>query len=212
MTETPTPFIENENHTDRATTDPIFLSGTATLKRNRLTVFFRGYLVIPQLIVLSVCSYGYGLAYIFAWIGAMFMGHLPLWAYNFTVWILRFQTYVNAYQMLLTQPWPPFSGNDPYPLTVKISDEPFKQNRLGMFFRGLLIIPAILYMFVLSIPYLIFYIVMWLSGLFLGKVSEKKLTFQLKLHQYMLRSSAYLLLATNVYPKFEDTEVSIVKE
>ena len=42
---------------------------------------------------------------------------------------------------LAADPYPPFDGSSDYPIDVRIAP-PVEQGRLGVFFRGLLAIPA----------------------------------------------------------------------
>jgi hypothetical protein len=77
--------------------------------RNRLTVAFRFILVIPQYIVLAVL----GLVAFFAVIGGFFVvlftRKWPEGLQEFVLGVLRWNTRVLAYSLLLVDPYPPFS-------------------------------------------------------------------------------------------------------
>ena len=77
--------------------------------RNRLTVLFRWLLVIPQLFVLGLV----GIAAFFAWLAALVAvvvtGRWPEGLWDFLVGYLRWTLRVNAYALLLTDRYPPFS-------------------------------------------------------------------------------------------------------
>ena len=77
--------------------------------RNRLTVAFRFILVIPHLIVLAVLGIA---AWAAAFIGAfvvLFTGAWSVGLRDFVVGVFRWSTRVNAYMLLLTDEYPPFS-------------------------------------------------------------------------------------------------------
>jgi hypothetical protein len=77
--------------------------------RNRLTVAFRFILVIPHAIVLAVLAL---VAYICVIIGVfvvLFTGQWSAGLRDFVVGVFRWGTRVNAYILLLTDEYPPFS-------------------------------------------------------------------------------------------------------
>ena len=77
--------------------------------RNRLTVAFRFILVIPHLIVLSVLAL---VAYLLVLVNVVVVLVTGSWSAgmrDFVVGTLRWATRVNAYQLLLTDEYPPFS-------------------------------------------------------------------------------------------------------
>ena len=77
--------------------------------RNRLTVAFRFILVIPHLIVLGVLAL---VAYLLVLINVfvvLFTGAWSAGMRDFVVGTLRWATRLNAYQLLLTDEYPPFS-------------------------------------------------------------------------------------------------------
>jgi hypothetical protein len=77
--------------------------------RNRLTVGFRFILVIPQIIVLGLLAIVVMFAMIGAFFAVLFTGRWPEGLWNFVLGFMRWSTRVNAYFMLLTDRYPPFS-------------------------------------------------------------------------------------------------------
>jgi hypothetical protein len=89
---------------------PIRLAGDGTIEgRNRLTVFFRYFMLIPHAIVLAVLGLVGGVLILVAWIAALFTGSVPAGIHNFLAGLLRWTTRVGAYMLLLTDEYPPFS-------------------------------------------------------------------------------------------------------
>lgn len=77
--------------------------------RNRLTTFFRGILVIPQAIVLIFLYIAVGVVWFIAFFAVLFTGRWPEGLRTFVVGVVRWQTRVSAYALLLTDEYPPFS-------------------------------------------------------------------------------------------------------
>jgi hypothetical protein len=77
--------------------------------RNRLTVLFRLLLVIPQLIVLAIVGIAATIAWIIGFFAVLFTARWPEGIRDFIVGYMRWSLRVNAYFMLLTDEYPPFS-------------------------------------------------------------------------------------------------------
>jgi hypothetical protein len=77
--------------------------------RNRLTVFFRFILAIPQFIVLAVLGVALYVVYIIAFFAVLFTGRFPEGLRTFVVGVTRWYVRVMAYHLLLTDVYPPFS-------------------------------------------------------------------------------------------------------
>jgi hypothetical protein len=77
--------------------------------RNRLTVGFRWILVIPHLIVLAFLGLA-ALIVALVWVFViLFTGTWSQGVRDFIVGVIRWSTRVNAYMLLLTDEYPPFS-------------------------------------------------------------------------------------------------------
>ena len=79
------------------------------LNRNRVTVFFRLILAIPQFIALFFVGIGAGFAVIAAFFVVLFTGAWPPGLRDFVVGVMRWNLRVQAYLLLLTDIYPPFS-------------------------------------------------------------------------------------------------------
>jgi uncharacterized protein DUF4389 len=88
--------------------NPATLWCARAIERNRLTTFFRGLLVIPHLIVLSLFGIVASLALIAAWFAVLFTGRWPDGLKQFVLGFFRWQFRVTAYYLLLTDVYPPF--------------------------------------------------------------------------------------------------------
>ena len=79
------------------------------LSRNRVSVAFRPILVIPQLLAVWAIGFAWGITTIIAWFAILFTGRYPSALYWFGTGALRWTTRVEAYLLLLTDEYPPFT-------------------------------------------------------------------------------------------------------
>jgi hypothetical protein len=77
--------------------------------RNRLTVFFRLLLVIPQVVALAVAWIAGFVCVVIAFFAVLFTGTWPAGLRKFVYGLMRWNIRVNAYLNLLTDEYPPFS-------------------------------------------------------------------------------------------------------
>jgi hypothetical protein len=80
-----------------------------THNRNRLTSLFRGFMVVPHLIVLYFLSIAAAVVLVISWFAALFTANVPAGLHGFLEGFLRWNTRVGAYFLLLTDEYPPFS-------------------------------------------------------------------------------------------------------
>ncbi len=76
--------------------------------RNRLTIFFRYFMVLPHLVVLMFVGIALYVVLIVGWFAVIILGRWPTGLGEFVVGFLRWSTRVNAYFYLLTDRYPPF--------------------------------------------------------------------------------------------------------
>lgn len=80
-----------------------------TLPRDRLGVALRLILVIPQLLALWAISIAWAVTTAIAWFSILLTGRYPAALYEFAVGALRWNVRVEAYLLLLSDRYPPFS-------------------------------------------------------------------------------------------------------
>ncbi|MET0928896.1 MAG: DUF4389 domain-containing protein [Aeromicrobium sp.] len=76
--------------------------------RSRLTIFFRGLLVIPHFIVAFFLFIAVYVVYIIGWFAVIILGRWPAGLESFLVGFIRWSSRLNAYYYLLTDEFPPF--------------------------------------------------------------------------------------------------------
>jgi hypothetical protein len=186
-----------ETQSDR---HPIGLIVEDDLKRNRLTVFFRLLLAIPQAIWIVLWGIAVYVALIVAWFAAVFTGHVPEGLHRFIGSYLRAVTHLAGYLLLLADPWPPFGGAEgTYPVDLRV-DGPETQSRLTVLFRLLLAIPALLLSYVFRLVNQIVAFLGWFYCLFTGRMNEGMRDLSAWMLRYELQTYGYVFLLTGKYP------------
>jgi hypothetical protein len=196
---------------------------------NRLTVAFRLILVIPHLFLVGGGSFygGGGASYqddsvwvvtlslasagiltfvasilvFIAWFAILFTGRFPESFRDFVMMIYRWTMNVHAYIALQTDPYPPFSGNAPYPLRVQVRPDDI-HNRLTVAFRFLLVIPHAIVLAFLQIAQGVVSIIAWFAILFTGQYPEGMYNFSVGVSRWYARVYAYMYLLVDEYPPF----------
>jgi Domain of unknown function (DUF4389) len=181
---------------------PIRLVVNDDLQRNRLTVFFRLILAIPGLLWASLWGVIAILAWIVSWFATLFMGRTPDGLHTFLATFLRYVTHLRAYLLLVADPFPGFAGRPgSYPIDLDV-DPPAPQNRLTVFFRIILAIPALIVTNILSNLSELLAIFSWFVALVTGRVPEGLRNFAALALRIETQTYAYVLLLTDRYPSF----------
>ena len=181
---------------------PIRLVVNDDLQRNRLTVFFRLILAIPHFLWLTLWGVIAVLAWIVNWFATLFMGRSPDGLHNFLATYLRYATHVRAYALLVADPFPGFTGTQgTYPIDLEV-DPSEPQNRLTVFFRFVLAIPALLLMYILSNLTQLLAVFSWFIALVMGRVPEGLRNFAALALRIETQTYAYLMVLTSRYPSF----------
>ena len=172
--------------------------------RNRLTVFFRYFVVIPWQIVAAIYAFVAQFAAFFAWFAIVFTGRYPEGLYNLNAGFLRLQSRVNGFYYLLTDAYPPFSGQDDqgYPVRVGVPPPLDIYSRAKTFFRLIIGIPVMLLALVQSLIVGVCAFIAWFAILFTGRLPEGLYEPIRNGGAYLTRAGAYFLLLTETYPPF----------
>ena len=188
---------------------PISYEVDAALEgRNRLTTFFRYIVSIPWLIVAYVYGIVAQIAAVIAWFAIVFTGRYPEGIYNFNAGYLRMYSRTYSFMHLMTDEWPPFSGEeDPgYPVRIGVAPPLDTYSRLKTGFRFIIAIPVLLLAIVQSLILYICVIIAWFAVLFTGKLPEGLFNPMRAALAYLTRAEAYLLLLTENWPPFSYEE------
>jgi hypothetical protein len=180
--------------------DTVDFTIEAPAERKRLRTLLRPILILPWLIIENVWSQ---LAIVFAviqWFVILISGRRNGDIQRIQEAYLGFASRAYTWSGLLYDEWPSFADNEAGSgthLTVNTETPP---NRLTNFFRLILAIPGIIIAIVFSLVIAVLTLVVWLIIIISGKMPAGLQSFLLKLHRYVIRLNAYVLLMTDRYP------------
>jgi hypothetical protein len=123
---------------------PVRITLQDDLRRSRLTVFFRLLLALPHMVWFFGWTALIQYAALLAWLWSLVTGRVPDFLHRFLASWIRYGFHVGAYIHLAANPFPGFIGRSGYPVDLVLPLRPERQRRLGIFFRFLLALPAIL--------------------------------------------------------------------
>jgi hypothetical protein len=181
---------------------PIMVAVADQGPQRRATVVFRVILVLPHLFLLYFVSLAAGLIAFIGWWGALFTGRLPQFAVSFLSGYLRWTTRVYAYDLLLTDVYPPFTFDDEpaYPVRVAIP-QPQRLNRAAVFFRYFLAFPASLLAGLLAWGAgTLMAFVAWLITLVAGQLPPSFHLAYVAVLRFTARLHGYWWMLTPAYP------------
>jgi Domain of unknown function (DUF4389) len=186
--------------TEQTTPAPVLVAFAGSASQSRLTVAFRIFMAIPQLIVLWLLGIAAIVITIIGWFGALFTGRLPVFAADFLTGYLRWLSRVYAYSYLLTDVYPPFTLDDAdYP--VRLAVMPGRLSRLAVLFRFFLLIPCWIVQAVVTYGALtIFMFVTWLIVLIRGQMPDSIHEALAAVLRYQVRTLGFALMLTSAYP------------
>jgi hypothetical protein len=187
-----------------ASTYPIVLEVDPAAPQNRLTVFFRLLMIIPQAIVLAFVGIAAYIVTIIAWFVILFTGTYPEGMLRFAIGALRWGIRVQGYAYLLTDRYPPFSleAVSDYPIRPDAAVQSTGRNRLTVFFRIIMIIPHAIIVQVLGYAVAVVVFIGWVAALFTGSVPEGLHNFVAGYCRWYARYIGYAMLLRDEYPPF----------
>jgi hypothetical protein len=174
-------------------------------KRSRLTTFFRLILVIPHYIFLSVFALVAAVVTFIAWFAVLITGRYPQGMWNLVASYVKYAARVFAYLGLAVDPFPPFSGDGPYPVQTTI-ERPERLSRWKALFRIILIIPAAVIVSLLGYAIYSVAFILWLWIVFVGRSPKGLHDFMVTAVQYYTRFTAYAHLLVDAYPNFDQDD------
>jgi hypothetical protein len=179
---------------------PILVSFASPAKQRRVTILLRLILVIPHVVLLLALTIAADVVAFIGWWAALFTGELPDWAHIFITGWMRWQARVYAYLFMLTDRYPPFAlDENDYP--VRLVSRLTRLNRLAVFFRWILVVPARIVMYVILYGVLVLWFFIWLIALIAGGLPPALHQAIAAVVRYQARYNGYWMMATSEYPK-----------
>ncbi|GAB2847892.1 hypothetical protein GCM10027074_13260 [Streptomyces deserti] len=169
--------------------------------QNRLTVLLRALMLIPHFVVLFFLAIAAGVCTVVGWFAALVLGHLPGRIAGFLSRYLGYRVRVLASLMLLNGRYPPFALTPPAGHPVRIGLRPGRLNRLAVFFRLILMIPAAIVQSLLTSGWWGLCVIWWIIALVLGRLPRPLFEATAATLRYEMRFQAYMMMLTSAYPK-----------
>jgi hypothetical protein len=185
---------------------------------NRLTTFFRIFIVVPIAIILSLVSNGNlwgahgGWTWLYSAGGVLFLAPLlmilfrqkyPRWWFDWNAALIKFSTRVLAYIDLLTDVYPSTDEEQSVHIEIPYPDVPKDLNRWLPLVKWFLAIPHYFVLAVLWIAAIVCVVIAWFAILFTGRYPRGLFDFVVGVYRWSLRVLTYaLLLTTDRYPLF----------
>ena len=200
---------------------PVSLSIDYSEKSDRLTTFFRIFMIIPIFIILCFLSgqigygsdstdkliiFGTGFVFVPTLLMLLFRKKYPKWWFDWNLSLTKFATRIFSYLMLLTDEYP--STDEEQAVHIEIIFPDVKNLRRGMpLIKWFLVIPHIFILLVLYIAVILCTIISWFVILIIGNYPRKIFNFIVGVMRWSLRVFSYsFLLVTDQYPPFRLSE------
>jgi 2-(1,2-epoxy-1,2-dihydrophenyl)acetyl-CoA isomerase len=179
---------------------PVQLVVNDDLRRWRLTVVLRGFLALPHLVLATAWLYLALVVLVVNWFATLIRGRAPRGLHDWTARFLRYYVHVQAYILLIADPFPGFRGwYGTYPVDLDIAPRE-RQERWKTLLRIVLVIPAYVLMTVLGTVLEVVAIIAWFICLAIGRVPRGMRDLMAYCLRYQAQTYAYLFLLTSRYP------------
>jgi hypothetical protein len=186
---------------------------------NKLTTFFRIFVVIPIAIILGLVSGGTstfdfgntaftmgasgGILAIPVALMILFRKRYPKWWFDWNLHLMRFGVRVSAYMFLLQHEYPSTEDEQSVHLDLDYPDAEEDLGRGMPLVKWFLAIPHYFVLFFLFLAVVVLAILSWFSILFTGKYPRGWFDFVVGVMRWSLRVEAYaFILITDKYPPF----------
>lgn len=169
-------------------------------RSSRLRTLFRAVLVVPAWIVAALFIWIAQMLASVAWLVIVFSGQYDQTLWRFSLGCLRRMAILSCYLSLLRDEYPPF-GEGRYPLTFEIGYA-YRRSRLSAFFRLLLVVPQLVVLSFLALPWTAAVAIAWFAILVTGRYPRGIWLLVEGFNRWNMRVQAYMLLLTDEFPPY----------
>jgi ABC-type sugar transport system permease subunit len=181
---------------------PVAFEADFVERRSRLSSFFRGLISIPWMIVAVFWGLAALVCSVIAWFAIVATGRYPDGLYNVVAQASRYIARVNAFQHLMTDELPPFDGGEhpEYPIRLVIAAPAAHYSRAKTFFRGILMIPVMIVLYLMLLLARTIAVLSWFTILAIGRQPAGLFGVTKTAIAYQARAQTFELLLTEEFP------------
>jgi hypothetical protein len=183
--------------------DSVTLDVTYREERSRLTSAFRYILALPHLIFAGLWGYAAEILAFLQWFVILFTGKRNEGMWGFQRSYLGYNLRVSSYASLLFDEYPNFGStwkDEPAAFGTEYRPE---ADRLTNALRLIWMIPALIISIFLGIAMMFVLLASWVVIIITGRHPRGMWDFVLRVHRFTFNLSAYGLLMTDGYPRFD---------
>ena len=167
---------------------------------SRVSTFFRLLLAIPILLIFFLVGEAVILSTLLM---VLFRRKYPKWWFDWNLELLKFESRIDAYILLLRDEYPSTDEEQAVHLEIPYPDASQELNRWLPLVKWLLAVPHYIVLFFLIIIALIVAIISWFAILFTGRYPVSLFNFEVGVLRWSIRVFAYaFMLVTDRYPPF----------
>jgi len=191
-----------------ATAYPVYYAVSEDNKIARWRPFVQMFMAFPALFVGAIMNYASQICSVIAWFAILITGKMPAGLANFIIMVQRFNARAGGFAFGLTEEYPPFdfttTPGDPANYAIRLDVNPAleNRNRLTVFFRIFMMIPVMIFWYVISIGGAIVGMVAWFAVIATGSYPVGMRNFVIKAQRYSQKFLGYGSLLTDEYPGF----------
>ncbi len=151
----------------------------------------------------AVLLTAFGFVFLPALLMIVFRRKYPRWWFDWNLEMMRFQTRVSAYIMLLRDEYPSTDEQQAVHLDIDYPNASRDLNRWLPLVKWLLAFPHYVALIPVGLTALVLLVAAWFAILFTGRYPRGIFAFEVGVMRWMLRVEAYMfLLTTDRYPPF----------
>lgn len=166
-------------------------------------LFIKFILAIPHLLIIYALGILLNVIALIAIVAILFTKKYPRGLFDFAVNIVRWQTNVGSYILMLRDEYPPFSWDaGQYPVTFEV-DYPENPARFAPLYKWILVIPNLIVWYIFALIAVVLWLVAWIAIIFSGKFPRGMFDFIVGVMRWQNRIYGYAVYQfTDVYPPF----------
>jgi hypothetical protein len=176
-------------------------------RSSRLLLLLRPLLVLPLFLWSVLYTILMSFVYALAWVVILLSGRNPQLLWDLLEGYYRFRATLLSYTLLLTDKYPPFTGDAERRRGIALLVEyPARFSRMTVLFRPLLLFPHFFFLIGYAALFFFIHLATALTVLFSGRMTEGQHRWLSEWFIYNARVRAYLLLLVDEYPPFNGSQ------